>query len=75
MYEIEEKTEELRGKSNEELIYLYGKLMINHCPSPTILSALNIVIEEREIKIGNMIIGLIYKDSDGENKVIQIACV
>ena len=69
---VDEELQKLKNKSDEELMSIYAAQAMSGSPSTVVIQAVGIVMADRNLQPGNMVIAFNYKDSAGAEKVLQL---
>ncbi len=69
---VDEELENLKNKSDKELMHIYATQALGRFPSTVMIQAVGIVMAARNLQPGNMVIAFNYKDSTGAEKVLQL---
>ncbi len=69
---VDEELENLKNKSDKELMTIYASQALGRFPSTVVIKAVGIVMAARNLQPGNMVIAFNYKDSTGAEKVLQL---
>ena len=71
---LDETVEALRKKSNDELVNEFTQHVMSAFPHTIVLKALEVVMEERKIVMGMMVMGINYTEN-GEAKFKEFCFV
>ena len=69
---VKEEVKRLQGKSDDEIMNIYARQLMGGYPHMVVVKAIGLIMEERNIEPGEMVISFNYKDSTGAQKVLQL---
>lgn len=69
---VDEEVKRLKTKTDDEIMKIYANQLMGGYPQMVVVDALGLVIKERNIEPGNMVVAFNYKDSEGNEKILQL---
>ena len=69
--QVEDEVRRLTGKTDEDIVTIYGQCILNPFPSTVLLTAVQIIMGQRNIEVGEIYTSISYKNGAGQdNNVI-----